>query len=492
MAARVLAMADVQEIRRLRSLGLGSRAIARALGHSRKTVAKYLRENTEPVAVSSAEIATLLPSDWTDTVEWGRVAEEARKTVPLKVLWEELKDDGKLVVEYPAFWKQFKKRFPKMPATMHRVFAPGSRAEIDYCDGIDIIDPTTGEIISTELFVGVLCHSRFSFAEFTLSQKSQDFLTSHIRMFEAWGGVPSVISPDNLKAAVTKAHRYDPILNPAYTRLATHYEIAVVPATVASPKQKAIVERTIQIFQRWFFYRVRHRTFTSLIELNQCLREHLELFHSKKHRVFGLTRRQMFEEEKAYLKALPKNPYLVTTHHLAQLSSDCHLVFDKNFYSAPYQLRGKQLDVWANATSVEIWHEGSRVAFHGRGKGHGAFFTKNEHYPPEHQAYLEVTPVKLREWSQDIGPETHKVVLALLSGTFPLRHLRRAQGILGLSKKYSAPELENACAIANSLPKPQGLHFLERLIKTRRFHPQPSKPILRGENRFIRGDKVFH
>jgi transposase len=106
-----------------------------------------------------------------------------------------------------------------------------------------------------------------------MTQKSEDFLRSHVRMFEYFGGVPQVASPDNLKSEVIKAHRYDPVLNPAYTRLAEHYDVAIVPAQVRSPKHKAIVERTIQIFQRWFYAKVRYRMFTSLVELNACLRD---------------------------------------------------------------------------------------------------------------------------------------------------------------------------------------------------------------------------
>jgi transposase len=100
-------------------------------------------------------------------------------------------------------------------------------------------------------------------------------------MFEYFGGTPQIVTPDNLKSAVTKAHRYSPTINPAYTRLAAHYDIAVAPARVARPKDKASVERTIQIFQRWFYFRVRGLTFNSLVELNRLLAEHLVIFHLK-------------------------------------------------------------------------------------------------------------------------------------------------------------------------------------------------------------------
>jgi hypothetical protein len=399
-------------------------------------------------------------------------------------------------VTYAAFWKMLQKKAPNLKTTMVRVFAPGSRIEIDYCDGINLTHPITGEKIQTELFVGVLCSSRYTFAEFTLSQKSQDFLNSHVRMFEFFGGVSQLVAPDNLKSAVTKAHRYDPVINPAYTKLATHYEFAVVPARVRRPQDKAIVERTIQIFQRWFYMKVRNRVFTSLIELNACLREHLLIFNQKTHRIFRRTRLEMFTDEKSHLLPLPKDMFLVQTHHRAFLSRDCHLAFGHSFYSAPNVLRGLTLDVWANENSVEIYHEGERVAFHKRSGRTGKFMTDPVHYPPAHQAYLEEDVQKARSWSESMGKETAKLIEELLSGVHPLKHLRRAQGILSLSNKYSKSDLENACEIANRFNQ-KTIQYLERVLKKNQVNRSPTErggeEIERGFNPHLRGiEKLFH
>lgn len=126
-------------------------------------------------------------------------------------------------------------------------------------------------------------------------------------MFNFFGGTAQVLSPDNLKSAVTKAHRYDPTINQSYTKLADYYDVAVVPARVRTPKDKAIVERTIQIFQRWFYMKVRYKTFTSLVELNQCLKEHLIIFSQKQHRIFKRTREEMFKDEQTHFEATSAN-----------------------------------------------------------------------------------------------------------------------------------------------------------------------------------------
>jgi hypothetical protein len=311
-------------------------------------------------------------------------------------------------------------------------------------------------------------------------------------MLEYFGGVPQVISPDNLKSAVIKAHKYDPVINPAYTRLAEYYNFAVVPARVRTPKDKAIVERTIQAFQRWFFYRVRHRTFTSLQELNQCLLEHLILFNQKVHRIFRRSRAEMFEAEKVHLQPLANSPYEVATHKRAKLYEDCHLVFDKNYYSAPYTLRGRELDVWSTATTVEIYANYERVAFHRRGQSHGKFITKNEHYPPEQRAYAETTPQYLLKHAERIGPQTKELVRALLADGHPLRHLRRLQGIMRLAKKYSQEQMEKACQMANHFGN-RSYPFIERLLKNKALLSAESAPKIKRETGpHLRGEELFH
>ena len=496
MAGEELPVKIIDEIQRLVSLKMTDRAIARALRVDRRSVKKYRLQEGEP-----PKGATLLPHRsgvpggtpfWTEVVDWKDVIAEVKRGVPLNVIFEEHKEAGKLPVQYPGFWKQLRKRAPNLDLTIARVFAPGERAEIDYCDGIDLLDPVTGDIISTQLFVGVLCHSRFAFAEFTLSQKVQDFLSSHVRMLAFFGGVPQVVAPDNLKSAVTKAHRYDPIVNPAYTRLAEHYRFAVVPARVAKPRDKAIVERTIQIFQRWFYFRVRKKTFSSLAELNRSLREHLEIFLGKRHRIFRCSRREMYENEKSHLIPLPERAYEVATHKTATPHPDCHAAFDENFYSVPHLLRGMSVDIWATANVVEIYHKGERVAFHGRSHRHGKFVTNPDHYPEAQRAYYEVTPSYLRGRAAKLGAETSKLIHQLLSGPFLLQEIRRCQGIIRLSDKYGKERLEMAIekAVAQNQIHCQAI---ERLIKNEALwsHKRDETPINRGSNQHLRGEELW-
>jgi transposase len=494
MARKGLEMKIVEDIERLKGLGFSQRKIAKCLGLHRVTVKKYFAEKLIEIAIGPKGSSLNKGEEWAQSVDWEKVREEKLAGVPISVVYEELRARGVVPVQLPAFWKQLVRRAPILKSTMVRVFAPGSRIEIDYADGINLVNLVTGELVKTQLFVGVLAASRYTFAEFSLSQSSEDFLTSHVKMLNFFGGVAEAITPDNLKSAVTKAHRYDPILNPAYTRLASFYGFAVLPARVKKPQDKAIVERTIQIFQRWFFFLVRNRTFTSLTELNNVLKEHLVIFHSQRHRIFKKTRQEMFETEREHLKKLPLVPYQVHTHKQAMLSRDCHLEFEGNFYSGPHSLRGQRLDVWSSAKVVEVYSDGERVGLHNRARlGLGKYVTDKSHYPPAHQAYEEEDLVKLRRWAEGIGPETKYLIELLLSGTQPLRYLRRAQGILNLSRHYPRPALENAVKVANQFEQTTYAYVKRLLLRGMRKNISNQESIKRSENPHLRGvDEILH
>lgn len=497
MAGNGLNVKEIAEIKRLWALGLTNRKISRATGVHRNTINKYVDQFKSEIAHSTCEqiqgSVAEVESSWCASVDWEKVRSEYLSGVSLNVIHAELLDQNQVQVQYSGFWKQLKKRLSLSEATMVRVFKPGERVEVDYADGIEILDPITGEVQKTQFFVGVLCHSRYAFAEFTMSQKSADFLQSHVNMFEYFGGSTQLVSPDNLKSAVTKVHRYDPVINQAYTKLAEHYELAVVPARVKTPRDKAIVERTIQIFQRYFFMTVRHRTFTSLIELNQCLRGHLVVFNQKQHRIFRKSRVEMFESERPHLKRLPQAPYKVQTYHRARLSRDCHLVFDSNFYSAPHSLRDQEMDLWVTVASVEVFYEGTRVAFHGRSKGRGLYVTDTNHYPPAHAAFAEEDIQKLIDRAKAVGPETLKLVDTMLTGAHPLRFMRRCQGILALSWKHTPGLLEMASRQANQFNN-LSVRYIERVIESRKgaIEIADKEITQRSYNPYLRGINNIH
>lgn len=187
MARKSVSDCKSREIKRLKGLGLFKREIARAMKVHRRTVDRHLG------TIQSEKVERPSSPPWTETVLWDELISEVSRGVPAKVLWEELKESGKVPVAYQNFVIQLRKRLPpSSKVTMHRRFRPGERCEVDYCDGIDILDPLSGQIVKTHLFVGALCFSRYTFAEFSLTQKS-NAINGSFYSFHVYADIPNDI-----------------------------------------------------------------------------------------------------------------------------------------------------------------------------------------------------------------------------------------------------------------------------------------------------------
>ena len=207
--------------------------------------------------------------------DWPSVHQELkRKGVSKQLLWEEYTQRyPNSCYSYSQFCDRYKSWCQLQKRSMRQIHKAGEKLFIDYCGPtVPIVSPTTGEVRQAQVFVAVLGASNYTFAEATWSQSLPDWLQSHVRAFEFFGGTPVLLIPDNLKSGVSKACRYDPELNPSYQQLAEHYQVAVMPARPYKPKDKAKAEVGVQIVERWILARLRHQTFFSLAELNQCIR----------------------------------------------------------------------------------------------------------------------------------------------------------------------------------------------------------------------------
>jgi transposase len=164
---------------------------------------------------------------------------------------------------------------------MRQTHAAGEKLFVDYAgDGVPVvIDRATGEMRMAQIFVAVLGASSFTFAWANWTQMLPDWIDAHVRAFEAIGGVPHLLVPDNTKTAVIKACHYDPQVNRTYADMAAHYDTAVLPARPRKPRDKAKVEQAVLIVERWLLARLRHQTFYSLAEVNAAIGELLKLLN---------------------------------------------------------------------------------------------------------------------------------------------------------------------------------------------------------------------
>ena len=385
--------------------------------------------------------------------DWRSVHQELkRKGVTKLLLWEEYTERfPNRCYSYSQFCDRYRHWRGKQKRSMRQVHRAGEKCFIDYSgQTVPIINASTGEIREAQVFVAVLGASNYTFAEATLSQSLPDWLGSHVRALSYFGGCPAILVPDNLRSGVSKACRYDPDLNPSYQQFAEHYGVAVVPARPYKPKDKAKAELGVQLVQRWILARLRHYTFFSLAELNQCIHALLEDLNHKPFKQLPGNRRLAFEQlDQPALRPLPRHPYSYIDIKPVKVNIDYHIQYGKRLYSVPHQYVGEKLELHASATLISLYFHQQPVASHVR-NNHPGMTTDPSHMPKSHQKHLQWTPDRLKRWARDIGDDvllwlTHQ----LESKAHPEQAYRVCLGLLNLSREYPSPRLNAACRIAN-------------------------------------------
>src|SRR5499426_4122754 len=312
MPRQRLSMRQVHEVLRLKwAVGLSERQIARSLGLSRPTVAAYVRRVQVaglswplPDGLDAATLeqrlfpASATPVPATRLVpDWATVHHELkRKGVTLFLLWQEYKATTPEGFQYSWFCQAYRAWASKLNLVMRQNHRAGEQLFVDYAgQGIPIVDRHSGEVHEAVIFIAVLGASNYTYVEATWTQSLPDWIGSHVRTFEALGGVPEIVVPDNLKAAVTRAHRYEPDLNRTYLDLAYHYHVAIIPARAARPRDKAKVEVGVQVVERWMLARLRHHTFFALAEVNAAIRTLLPDLNARPFTKLPGSRQSLFE-----------------------------------------------------------------------------------------------------------------------------------------------------------------------------------------------------
>jgi transposase len=480
-------MRKIRELLRL-SLGegLSRRTIGTAIGMPYTTVADHL------VRAHAAGLGWPLPAEMDDAElearlfvtprqprpestrsrpppDFGAVhAELRRKGVTLQLLWIEYREREPTGLQYSQFCNLYRHWRRHVDVVMRQEHRAGEKLFVDFPgQTVPIVDPRTGEISQAEIFVAVLGASNYTYAEAVPSQALPHWIAAHVNAFAYLGGCPALLVPDNLRAGVTRAHRYEPDLNRTYQEMAAHYGAAVIPARPAKPRDKAKIEVGVLVVERWILARLRHRSFCSLAELNAAIRALLADLNERPFKKLTGSRRRLFEDlDRPALKPLPERPYELATWTLARVNIDYHVEVERRWYSVPYQLAGQRVDVRLTATTVEAFHGGRRVASHLRSHQPHRFTTDPAHMPAAHRAHLEWTPGRILRWAQASGPKTAALVEGVLtSRPHPEQGYRSCLGILRLGKHYGDERLEAACGRALAL-QAFSYRSVESILKT--------------------------
>jgi transposase len=321
-------------------------------------------------------------------------------------------------------------------------------AVVDYTGAkLAVVDPDTGEIRDAEVFVHCMAASNFIYSEAQWSQDTASWIGGHQRAYEDLGGVPPMTVVDNLKAGVTHPCRYEPDLNRTYHDFAVHCGTAVVPARIKKPRDKAKAETAVQIVERELMAPLRNVTLIGLAGANRAMAERRHVVNGRPMRHVGKSRLELLEAiDRPALLPLPDRPFELGDWKIAKVAIDYHVEFDHHFYSVPYQLLRRQVEVRASLRLIEVFADGVRVATHVRSHQRGGHTTDPAHMPESHRAYAEWTPERFRAWANQLGPETAAVITSLLDGrAHPQQAFRSCLGVLRLADRYTPARLEEAC-----------------------------------------------
>jgi transposase len=385
--------------------------------------------------------------------DWPTVHQELkRKDVTKQLLWEEYTARyPNRYYSYSQYCHRYSYWLKQQKCSMRQTHKAGEKCFINNCGPtVPIINPKTGEIRLAQVFVAVLGASSYTYAEATWSKELQNWLLSHVRTFEFFGGVPRTVMRDDSRSGVNKACRLAPGTNSSYQQLAAHYQVAVMPARPYKSKDKSRAEVGVQIVERWILARLRHQTFFTLAELNQCIRTLLEDLNSRPFKRLPGNRQEAFKAlDQTALRALPKSPYEYVDIRRCRVNIDCHIEFSQHHYSVPHRYVGEQVEVHASEHLVQIYFQQRQIALHPRSHRLG-MTTEPKHMPTGDRKQQQWTPGRLKNWAQDIGPDT----LAWISDRLderahPEQAYRVCLGLLNLNKAYPSPRLNASCRIAN-------------------------------------------
>lgn len=472
MAAKPIAMEQLKQVLKLFKEGQSIKGIVRLTGLSRNTVRSYLSRVSEDVCHTTKQSDSALADIFynQDATAYssdrylqllhhfeGADRELSRPGVTRQLLWREYLDlhpDGYAYSQYCYHLQRF---LCKKDVVMHLEYKPAEQIMVDFAGKkYHYVDEQTGERIPCEVFVATLPYSGLIFCIAVPSQKIPDMLEACNRMLHYVGGVTETILCDNLRTAVTRSDRYEPVFTDLCYQLSEHYVTTFSATRPGKPRDKAMVEKAVSLVYRYVYAPLRHRTFTSLAEINHYFRIQVDLLNLRKYKGSSFSRRDLFEQqERSLLRELPTAPCLLKKCVILTVQRNYHIQLreDGLYYSVPWQHVGKKVKVWYDNKTVEVYLDHKRIAIHIRVAARG-YNTIGEHMPINHQQATAAkgwTKEELLGKAARIGTNTTSVAELILSNSIYMeQNYKACFGMLMLEKRYGVLRLEAACALART------------------------------------------
>ncbi len=451
--------------------GLSYAQVGRAVGIGKGTVGKFLLL-ARAAGVDWAVAQTLSDQELEERLYRPAVPRASRQLEPdfawihqelkrpgvtLQLLWEEYQRASEPAYKYTSFCVKYRAWTLGLKRSMRQTHIAGERLFVDYAgQTVAVIDAGSGEIRRAQIFVAVLGASNYTYACATATQTAADWVGSIIDALEFVGGVPRLIVPDQPRALIARPDRYEPVVNRLVEEFCGHYDVAVLPARPAHPRDKPKVENAVLVVERWILARLRDRRFFSLGELNRAIAELLLDLNARAFKKLPGCRASAFELlDRPVLRALPAHRMPIARFKRARVNIDYHVELDGHFYSVPHRLVRAEVELRITASTVEIVVGQQRVAAHALSVIQGAHTTVAEHMPASHRAHLEWTPAKLIAWGERIGAATGAVVRWQMEHRpHPEQGYRACLGLQRLARQLGTERLEAACARALSIRSP--------------------------------------
>ncbi len=507
MPQKRLSMRKIRETLRYRNTtDLSLEGIAQALKLSKGVVVKYLR------LAQAAGLTWPLPEELDDaalerllfqtsspqltkyiTPDYAVIHRELRKKgVTLQLLWEEYRQRvGNAAYRYTAFCNHYRDWAGSLKRSMRQVHRAGEKLFVDYAGPtVPIVQAASGEIQQASIFVAVLGASSYTYACATAGQAQADWLTSIGLALRYMGGVTELIVPDNPRALIKDANRYEPLLNRGAEEWADHYGTVILPARPRHPQDKAKVEVGVQVVERWILAALRHRRFFSLVELNAAIADLLIALNARPFKKLPGCRRSAFETLDApYLKPLPATPFEQAEWKRVRVNINYHVEFESHAYSVPHALVRQEVELRVTPSTLEVLAHGKRVASHPRSVLKGEATTVLDHMPSAHRAHAEWSPEKLMVWASALGVATGELVKRLLQEKkHPEQGYRSCLGLMRLARTVGDARLEAACARTLSI----GAHSFRSVdsILKKGLDRQPVTPAVQVDSPSLEHDNV--
>lgn len=487
-----LSMAQTQAIQALAATGQSNRAISRALGVDRGTVAKTLSQiqNQPPIweaptgsgeaptgcltsdlvaqdcsthvgesdpQTCSASITTnaLSTTDGVEIPAGSRsecepyrdgIIRKLEQGLTAQRIWQDLIDEYGFAAKYQSVRRYVARLQQKTPQLVRRMeVAAGEEGQVDFGTGA-WITTADGKRRRSWVFRIVLSHSRKAYSEAVFHQSTEAFISALENSFRYFGGVPKTLVIDNLKAAVKQADWYDPEIHPKLQSFAQHYGTVFLPTKPYTPEHKGKVEAGVKYVKN---NGLKGHVFASLDAENKHLLEWEDRVADT--RLHGTTKqqvRQHFEEiERPALLALPVERFPFFHEKRRSVNRDGHCEVAKAYYSAPPEFVGR--DVWVRWDSrlVRLFNDKwEQVAVHARAEP-GKFSTDFNHIPKKRVSCIERGANVLLKQLAIVGPSVKDWSEAMLQAR-GVEGIRVLQGLKALASKYDATALNRACETA--------------------------------------------